>query len=148
MAKKFSEFLQELIEKSGLEKKEVASELGIGASYVTALTAGRNRPPDLNLLRKLSKVLKLSEKEEADLLYLAIEERSPDVLGYLLSEKGTQILRDKGTEIYQSFMDPEIQKYLDIARKFFNSKEVPEERKKLIESTMASDLKLYEEEGG
>jgi len=147
MSKRFAGFLAELIKNSGMEKVNIAPKLGITASYLSILTSNRAKPPSLNLLRKLSKVLKLSEKEEAELLYLAIEERSPDVLGYLLSEKGTQILRDKGTEIYQSFMDPEIQKYLDIARKFFNSKGVPEERKKLIESTMASDLKLYEDEG-
>jgi len=147
MAKKFSEFLQELIEKSSLEKKEIVAKAGIGASYVTALTAGRNRPPDLDLLRKLSKVLNLSEREEAELLYLAIEERSPEVLEYLISKEGAEVLRDKGEEIYLVFMNPDSQTYLKIAKKFFNSKKVPEERKKLLESTMESDLKLYEEGG-
>jgi transcriptional regulator with XRE-family HTH domain len=119
MPKKFSEFLEELIQKSGLGKKEIAYSLGITGSYVSGLTTGRNPPPPLDLLRRLAKVLNLSEREEAELLYLAIEERSPDVLEYLVSEEGAQVLKDKGKEIYQAFMDPSLQKHLEAARRFF-----------------------------
>jgi len=147
MNRKFSDFLEELIKMSGLEKKQIGPELGITASYLTGLTSGRNRPPSLDLLRRISKVLNLSDREEAELLYLAIEERSPDVLEYLISERGAQVLRDKGKEIYQAFMDPEIQKHLEVCKSYFGSKKIPEERKKLIRQTIESDLKLYEEGG-
>ena len=71
MPKKFSEFLEDLIKKSGFEKKEIASHLEITGSYISGLTTGRNPPPPLDLLRKLAKALNLTEKEEAELLYLA-----------------------------------------------------------------------------
>lgn len=149
MVKKFGYFLDELIKISGLEKKEIASRAGITASYITGLTSGRNRPPSFVLIRRISKILSLSKEDESELLYLASQERAPMVVDYLTSPEGIQTLKEKKEENFRDSIDLDIQEYLDTAKKFFGSKKISEERKELIQSTMESDLKLYEEsEGG
>ncbi len=69
--------------------KDIASAMGITATYLSDIVKGRRNPPDIDMLNKLAQVLKLSEEETEELYDLAGRERNeaaPDLPSYLMDE--------------------------------------------------------------
>lgn len=84
----FGLFLEKLRRSRQLRQKQLAIDLGINASYISALEKGRKEPPSRQLLEKLITTMALSDEEQSALWESAEESQRtfqlPD--GMLLAE--------------------------------------------------------------
>ena len=70
--------------------KEIADAMGMTASYLSDIVKGRRNPPDMQILDKISVVLRLAPDEKEEMLDLAGRERdtaAPDLPEYLMSKQ-------------------------------------------------------------
>lgn len=69
--------------------KDIASAMGVTATYLSDIVKGRRNPPDMEILKKIAIILQLDEEEKALMYDLAGRERNeaaPDLPEYLMSE--------------------------------------------------------------
>ena len=68
--------------------RDIAEAMGITNSYLSDIIRGRRNPPEIGIIEKVAKVLKLSSDEKEELLDLAGRDRdsaAPDLPEYLMS---------------------------------------------------------------
>ncbi|AMK76909.1 MULTISPECIES: helix-turn-helix domain-containing protein [Methylomonas] len=63
----FGVFLEKIRRSRQLRQKQLAVDLGINASYISALETGRKEPPSRQILERLITALDLSDDEQAAL---------------------------------------------------------------------------------
>lgn len=94
MAGEFGKFIDEKRRGRGpggtdILLKDIASAMGVTATYLSDIVKGRRNPPEMDTLKKIAIVLQLDD-EERDFMYdLAGRERNeaaPDLPEYLMSE--------------------------------------------------------------
>jgi transcriptional regulator with XRE-family HTH domain len=61
----FGLFLENIRRSRQLRQKQLAVDLGINASYISALEKGRKEPPSKQILERLITTLELDEEEQA-----------------------------------------------------------------------------------
>ena len=67
--------------------KDIAEAMGMTASYLSDIVKGRRNPPEMQILEKISLVLRLTPDEKETMLDLAGRERdtaAPDLPNYLM----------------------------------------------------------------
>ena len=71
-----------------IKLKDIAEAMGMTASYLSDIIKGRRNPPEINIIEKISAILKLSPDEKEELLDFAGRERdsaAPDLPEYLMA---------------------------------------------------------------
>lgn len=103
MSLKFGDFISEKRKGWDITLRGMAEELDIAAPYLSDIEKGRRNPPNIEMLEKISSILKLSDDERNVMFDLAGEERkeiSPDLPEYIMemTEARTALrkARDKG----------------------------------------------------
>ncbi len=94
MAGEFGRFIDEKRKGRGpggtdILLKDIATAMGITATYLSDIVKGRRNPPDYEGLQKLAEVLALSQEERDEMYDLAGRERNeaaPDLPGYIMDE--------------------------------------------------------------
>ena len=69
--------------------KDIATAMGVTATYLSDIVKGRRNPPDMETLKKIAIILHLSQDEEEFMYDLAGRDRkeaAPDLPEYLMSE--------------------------------------------------------------
>jgi transcriptional regulator with XRE-family HTH domain len=70
--------------------KDIAAAMETTATYLSDIIKGRRNPPEMRLLERIAKVLKLTDEEWAEMLDLAGRERNeaaPDLPEYLMDKE-------------------------------------------------------------
>lgn len=89
--KYFGQFIREKRIAKHITILEVTSELGISNPYWCDIEKGRRRPPDLEKLEKLAKMLELTYDERSTMMDLAgmySDQAAEDITGYILTVPG------------------------------------------------------------
>lgn len=72
----FADYLFQLRRARGLRQRELATRLGLGAAYISALEAARKDPPSIKQLGRLTEAMALTTAESAELVRFAELSRS------------------------------------------------------------------------
>lgn len=94
MAGEFGKFIDEKRKGRGpagtdILLKDIASAMGVTATYLSDIVKGRRNPPEMETLKKIAIILQLSKDEEEYMYDLAGRDRkeaAPDLPEYLMSE--------------------------------------------------------------
>lgn len=73
---KFAQSLKAAVEKSGITQTELAKKLAVSRNYLSAILAGREKPPTIDRCEQIFEVLNLTKKESEALIKMAMIERS------------------------------------------------------------------------
>lgn len=99
----FGEYIAEKRLRLDLSIRGMAAELEITPSYLSDIEKGRRNPPDLDMLEKIAKILKLSKDERNTMLDYAGQDRNNvalDLPEYIMSLPAARTAlrkaRDKG----------------------------------------------------
>lgn len=87
MSPKFGDFISEKRKDRDITLRGMAEELDIAAPYLSDIEKGRRNPPNIEMLEKISSILKLSDDDRNVMFDLAGEERkeiSPDLPEYIM----------------------------------------------------------------
>ncbi|WP_338433244.1 helix-turn-helix transcriptional regulator [Clostridium tyrobutyricum] len=86
----------------GMTLRGMASELGIAPAYLSDIEKGRRYPPDMDKLKQMAEILKLTEDEKHTMFDLAGEGKNtiaPDLPDYIMSSKKVRVALRKAREV-------------------------------------------------
>ena len=83
MKKKFGAYIRELRIKSGIGQRELASKIGIAASYLNDIEKEKRTAPKQEVIKKLSKLLKININDLNDLAGISKGNVAPDISEYI-----------------------------------------------------------------
>lgn len=89
----FGQFISEQKRKNSLQSQELAKRLGISLGYLSQLEHGKRLCPDVELLKKMTKIFDLTLEERTilyDLYAKASGRLSPDIIEYIQSKEIVQ----------------------------------------------------------
>lgn len=94
MAGEFGQYIDQMRRGRGaggadIMLKDIASAMGVTATYLSDIIKGRRNPPEMKLLEKIAEVLHLDPVERNQLLDFAGRERAeaaPDLPEYIMDE--------------------------------------------------------------
>jgi len=92
MAGEFGKFIDEKRRGRGRDGsdimlKDIATAMGMTATYLSDIIKGRRNPPEMRLLERIAEVLQLTSEEKEEMFDLAGRERdeaAPDLPGYIM----------------------------------------------------------------
>ena len=90
LKKNFGAFIRELRIKSGIGQRELASKIGIAASYLNDIEKEKRTAPKQEVIKKLSKLLKININDLNDLAGISKGNVAPDIGEYI--EKNPKIV--------------------------------------------------------
>ena len=94
---RYGELLKELVDRNGLSKSGLCSDLGISRPYLYAVFSGTTPPPVPEKQKKIVSLLPVSNEERSALFDLAANERGElpaDIVDYASDEKFRRIIRE------------------------------------------------------
>ena len=80
---KFGSYLRKLRLDHGIGQRELAKEIGIAPSYLSDIEKEKRNAPNLNILKKLSKILKIDIDHLNNLAGISKKELPPDIVEYV-----------------------------------------------------------------
>ena len=83
LKKNFGAFIRELRIKSGIGQRELASKIGIAASYLNDIEKEKRTAPKQEVIKKLSKLLKININDLNDLAGISKGNVAPDINEYI-----------------------------------------------------------------
>ena len=83
LIKNFGAFIRELRIKSGIGQRELASKIGIAASYLNDIEKEKRTAPKQEVIKKLSKLLKININDLNDLAGISKGNVAPDISEYI-----------------------------------------------------------------
>ncbi len=83
LKKNFGAFIRELRIKSGIGQRELASKIGIAASYLNDIEKEKRTAPKQEVIKKLSKLLKININDLNDLAGISKGNVAPDISEYI-----------------------------------------------------------------
>tara|TARA_Y100001935_G_scaffold204384_1_gene173173 strand:+ start:1032 stop:2168 length:1137 start_codon:yes stop_codon:yes gene_type:complete len=83
LKKNFGPFIRELRIKSGIGQRELASKIGIAASYLNDIEKEKRTAPKQEVIKKLSKLLKININDLNDLAGISKGNVAPDINEYI-----------------------------------------------------------------
>ena len=83
LKKIFGAFIRELRIKSGIGQRELASKIGIAASYLNDIEKEKRTAPKQEVIKKLSKLLKININDLNDLAGISKGNVAPDISEYI-----------------------------------------------------------------
>ncbi|WP_039652096.1 helix-turn-helix domain-containing protein [Clostridium tyrobutyricum] len=98
----FGKFITGKRKSLGMTLRGMASELGIAPAYLSDIEKGRRYPPDMDKLKQMAEILKLTEDEEHTMFDLAGEGKNtiaPDLPDYIMSSKKVRVALRKAREV-------------------------------------------------
>lgn len=94
---RYGELLKELVDKNGLSKSGLCSDLGISRPYLYAVFSGTTPPPVPEKQKKIASLLPITNEEKSALFDLAASERGElpvDIVDYASDEHFRRIIRE------------------------------------------------------
>ena len=79
MNKKFGPFIREIRIQKGLGQRELASKIGVSASYLNDIEKDKRTAPKLDIIKKISKILSIDNKRLNDLAGISKKTLAPDI---------------------------------------------------------------------
>ncbi|CAB1253406.1 Helix-turn-helix domain protein [Clostridiaceae bacterium BL-3] len=98
----FGKFITGKRKSLGMTLRGMASELGIAPAYLSDIEKGRRYPPDMDKLKQMAEILKLTEDEKHTMFDLAGEGKNtiaPDLPDYIMSSKKVRVALRKAREV-------------------------------------------------
>ena len=98
----FGKFITSKRKSLGMTLRGMASELGIAPAYLSDIEKGRRYPPDMDKLKQMAEILKLTEDEKHTMFDLAGEGKNtiaPDLPDYIMSSKKVRVALRKAREV-------------------------------------------------
>ncbi|QCH27829.1 helix-turn-helix domain-containing protein [Clostridium tyrobutyricum] len=98
----FGKFITGKRKALGMTLRGMASELGIAPAYLSDIEKGRRYPPDMDKLKQMAEILKLTEDEKHTMFDLAGEGKNtiaPDLPDYIMSSKKVRVALRKAREV-------------------------------------------------
>ena len=86
----FGPYIRDLRIKNGFGQRELASKIGIAASYLNDIEKNKRSAPKAIVLKKLSKLLKINIDDLNDLAGLSKKSLAPDIIEFI--EKNNKII--------------------------------------------------------
>lgn len=126
---KFCHLLTQFRERAGLSKTELSRRLDVSSGYIINLEADRQRPPTIQRLEQIIRVLSLSKKEAKELLDYAGRERIREKDRMFFEEKPQTV--GISPDILEALQDPIAVKALLITHK--NSQDIKNSIKALLD---------------
>ena len=83
LKKNFGAFIRELRIKNGIGQRELASKIGIAASYLNDIEKEKRTAPKQEVIKKLSKLLKININDLNDLAGISKGNVAPDISEYI-----------------------------------------------------------------
>ena len=83
LKKNFGAFIRELRIKSEIGQRELASKIGIAASYLNDIEKEKRTAPKQEVIKKLSKLLKININDLNDLAGISKGNVAPDISEYI-----------------------------------------------------------------
>ena len=83
LKKNFGAFIRELRIKSEIGQRELASKIGIAASYLNDIEKEKRTAPKQEVINKLSKLLKININDLNDLAGISKGNVAPDISEYI-----------------------------------------------------------------
>lgn len=86
---KFGEFVSNKRKAQKITLRKMAELLDISPTYLSDIEKSRRNPPDIDMLKKVSRILNLTEEEKYKMFDLAGEDRnevSPDLPEYIMEK--------------------------------------------------------------
>tara|TARA_B100000214_G_scaffold309037_1_gene240531 strand:- start:497 stop:1633 length:1137 start_codon:yes stop_codon:yes gene_type:complete len=83
LKKNFGAFIRELRIKSGIGQRELANKIGIAASYLNDIEKEKRTAPKQEVIKKLSKLLKININDLNDLAGISKGNVAPDISEYI-----------------------------------------------------------------
>ena len=79
MNKKFGPFIREIRIQKGLGQRELASKIGVSASYLNDIEKDKRTAPKLDIIKKISKILSIDNKKINDLAVISKNTLATDI---------------------------------------------------------------------
>ena len=98
----FGKFITDKRKSLGMTLRGIASEIGIAPAYLSDIEKGRRYPPDMDKLKQMVKILKLTEDEKNTMFDLAGEGKNkiaPDLPDYIMSSKKVRAALRKARKV-------------------------------------------------
>jgi len=83
MNKKFGPFIREIRIQKGLGQRELASKIGVSASYLNDIEKDKRTAPKLDIIKKISKILSIDNKKLNDLAGISKKTLAPDINDFI-----------------------------------------------------------------
>ena len=83
MSKKFGPFIREIRIQKGLGQRELASKIGVSASYLNDIEKEKRTAPKLDIIKKISLILSIDRNELNDLAAHSKKSLAPDIIEFL-----------------------------------------------------------------
>ena len=84
MNKKFGPFIREVRIQKGLGQRELASKIGVSASYLNDIEKDKRTAPKLDTIKKISSILSIDNKVLNDLAGSSKKTLAPDVNDFIV----------------------------------------------------------------
>ena len=84
MSKKFGPFIREIRIQKGLGQRELASKIGVSASYLNDIEKDKRTAPKLDIIKKISSILSIDNKKLNDLAGISKKTLAPDVNDFIV----------------------------------------------------------------
>ena len=84
MSKKFGPFIREIRIQKGLGQRELASKIGVSASYLNDIEKDKRTAPKLDIIKKISSILSIDNKKLNDLAGISKNTLAPDVNDFIV----------------------------------------------------------------
>ena len=83
MIKKFGPFIREVRIQKGIGQRELASKIGVSASYLNDIEKDKRTAPKLDIIKKISKILSIDNKKLNDLAGISKKTLAPDINDFI-----------------------------------------------------------------
>ena len=83
MNKKFGPFIREIRIQKGLGQRELASKIGVSASYLNDIEKDKRTAPKLDIIKKISSILSIDNKKLNDLAGISKKTLAPDINDFI-----------------------------------------------------------------
>ena len=84
MSKKFGPFIREIRIQKGLGQRELASKIGVSASYLNDIEKDKRTAPKLDIIKKISSILSIDNKKLNDLAGSSKKTLAPDINDFIV----------------------------------------------------------------